>query len=231
MKDITLFLDIDGVLNHFSWMKSHITTSSEKRKQNNSNLFICPDNVLALNFLLTSLQEKNYQPSIVISSTHRYYMSRIVSKLKESNLNYKNDFNRTHLAPLMQRGYVISKFIKNNNVDEFIVIDDRLHEIDNFINKDKILLSDGFFNGGLTHENVFTYINSRFGKNTKTKNADCEKADIQPDSQHELQDEKSLPRSNENDKFSKSATDNFINSEMDKLITNNLDATTNEQER
>lgn len=102
-----LFLDFDGVLNGGNYP---------------SGYYFNPENIYVLNLLL-----QKFEPKIIISSSHRLTMTdkELIQVLKEHNV-YKVEslFLGTTIRQYMKRAKEIKKYIKDNKIDDFVIIDD-----------------------------------------------------------------------------------------------------------
>lgn len=102
-----LFLDFDGVLNGGKYPSGN---------------YFNPENIYALNLLL-----QRFEPKVIVSSSHRLTMkdSELIQMLKENNV-YKIEslFFGTTIRQYQKRAKEIKKYIKDNNIDDFIIIDD-----------------------------------------------------------------------------------------------------------
>jgi len=95
MNNFYIFLDIDGVLNHYNWFKKVFLHRLNKKGYSK---YICPKNIENLNMLIHFLESKLFVPKIVISSTWRiipnnYEMCKKL--LLKYGLDYNEDFDKT----------------------------------------------------------------------------------------------------------------------------------------
>jgi hypothetical protein len=111
----TIFLDIDGVLNSTKSIEENYLKGN---KVDAAKIFI-PQSVFLIN-MLTSVKSAD----VVISSTWRYNMEKVIEVFKKNNLKTRNIVGRT---PFLEstRGAEIKKYLKlNKNIEDFIIIDD-----------------------------------------------------------------------------------------------------------
>ena len=131
MKTLTIFLDIDGVLN------TH-TTAKE------NDWLICPKLVQRLNDFI---HRKN-QIDIVISSSWRYDMKDLQFQLEGAGFKYWHKVigkTPTHKI-LTKRGEQIARWIKDNDCSTpMVVIDDEVHDIVGYLPKVVILQTNPKF--------------------------------------------------------------------------------------
>lgn len=161
-----IFLDIDGVFNHFSWFKKCLLENLEKKGY---HLFFCPKNIENFNMLLNYYKIKNYNPQIVITSTWRLNendFKTCKNMLVKYGLNYSGEFDRTEIKPRGIRGRQILNYMEANNIKtNFVIIDDKSKYLKNYFFKNDIILSSGLFGHGLTKNNIENYINNHEQKN------------------------------------------------------------------
>ena len=128
MKDI-VFLDIDGIL----------TTVNSTYDEN--GIVFTPSAVYWLNKLFTAVHCE-----VVVSSTWRESYS--LQELREELRNLKVEIKST--TPIIgHRGVEITVWLKDNNCDNYIVIDDVIDEICEYIPENKIVhVQNGFDKNG-----------------------------------------------------------------------------------
>jgi hypothetical protein len=124
---LIIFLDIDGVLK----------TDWNKVKWNNNCISI-------LNKIYHNIPNIEY----VITSTWR--ITRTVKELQDILISNGIVGNIKGFTPVLceDRGIEISEYIKQNDISNFIVIDDKIEDIIDYIDNDKIYCCD--FIKGLT---------------------------------------------------------------------------------
>lgn len=139
---LKIFLDIDGVLN-IDW----------KRKWKRESV----DN---LNSIYTFFLDKNIQIEYILTSTWR-----ISNSLEKMNDIFKEQkvlgtiVGFTDLLENEDRGKEITKYISDNNINDYIVIDDVIEPIINYVDNEKIFEAD--FNYGIDKklkDNIIKYL-------------------------------------------------------------------------
>ena len=117
-----IFLDIDGVLNTERFQLYQI-------KNHEADAYYCCFNFDPICMKNLKYLVETYKCKIVISSTWRYggkennkYWDAIINNLRE----YKIEQEVIDMTPVLhsKRGYEIQKWIDNNTVDKFVIIDD-----------------------------------------------------------------------------------------------------------
>lgn len=163
MEKFYIFLDIDGVINHYNWLKKYYF---ENLKKEGFHQFFCPENIEALNKLLCFLTEKNYQPKIVLSSNWRILEKRyeLCKKLLiKYGLNYDDDFDKTCIKYNGHRGKQILEFMSNKNItDNFVIIDDEMRDISPYFDDKNLIKTSGLFKRGITEEQIINFIKKHF---------------------------------------------------------------------
>jgi len=148
MQKITIFLDIDGVLN----------TSDTAKKQKCLMDFSLVENFN--NFL-----EKHNNIQIVVSSSWRYAMDDLKKELTEGGFRFWHLVvgKTPTYAILTRRGEQIRRYIDDNNIDTFLVIDDDIDDIVTDIHEVFIVkthLTDGLAESVMRHlENKIALMN------------------------------------------------------------------------
>jgi len=136
-----IFLDIDGVLVH-------------SNSQLISQRFIKfdPKCVAVLNSFC-----KKHKAKIVMSSTWRILKNQAQLKrlLKKEGVEAKL-IGSTDWGVYTDRGKEIQQWIKNNDYNgDYVIIDDEIFDIKDFISKEKIIhVEHGFEQGGLKQEHI-----------------------------------------------------------------------------
>lgn len=117
-----IFLDIDGVFWDYKWLKEEINAGKIK-KGGIINTFKL-DSIIAFNYLLKILHN-NYDIVVVISSTYRNNMNKLTELFCEYNVDFDLIKEITPLKNLNgKRDDEILAFIKERNVNEYLIIDD-----------------------------------------------------------------------------------------------------------
>ena len=130
---LTLFLDIDGVLNH-NPQTPDCGNALRKFAGDNPNGFdlICPKCVERVNKLIgAAVAYAHYdEVEIVLSSTWRRYFDsiKVDDKLGRAGFDYHIDA----LTPINEkhRGQQIHDYMEDNPTDAFIVLDDDTYDMD-----------------------------------------------------------------------------------------------------
>ena len=164
MKDFFIYLDIDGVLNNYDWIKLFSDENSNFAKKNDKYIDLrC---IKALNNLMKTLKDNGYNLVVIISSAWRVDMPDTIERLLKSGLNKPKFFGKTVFDKDRHRGKEIfehtSSFGLNEN--EFVIIDDEVISIKEYFNEKNIIKTSGIFNFGLTQENVDIFL-KQFLKN------------------------------------------------------------------
>ena len=141
MKNFYVFLDIDGVLYDWEYLISEIKNG--RMKKGKLIRKFKPESMEALNLLLRKL-EKNYNVSLVISSTWRRDMPFAIETLKANGLEYDKEFTRTPFSNPAQRGKQILEYLSDKENFDFLIIDDEMFDFKKFFCKDKIIKCDMF---------------------------------------------------------------------------------------
>ena len=149
-----IFLDIDGVLWDWNYRMSEII-----EKEKNPSRIISefnPQSVNALSYLVSKIS-KNYDCSIVISSTWRNDMAHTEKVLKSSGLIYKKPFLSTPITnePGKRGEKEILPMTKRLN-GNFLIIDDEYFDFKKFFPEEKIIKTNINF-GSLKPEQVIDW--------------------------------------------------------------------------
>lgn len=158
-----VFLDIDGVLWDWQWLKAEYTRGL--KKQTIITVFN-PNSISALNFLLATL-EKNYDCQLVISSTWRYDMQKTNSTLRKNGLKYDKELLATPTSTSPEkRSYEILDFLNGAKTKNLLIIDDESFDYSaNFSIKN--IIKTNIANHSLNKQDVLNWL-SRFQSNTRT---------------------------------------------------------------
>ena len=161
-KNKIIFLDFDGVVNNISESGLNITLPlySSKRNKESGLTKWSTDNIPYFIRLLELCKENEWR--IVISSTWRLFTDRA----EDFNNYFKKYFKATYNTKLKDyevvvgttprlngvRGKEILKYIEENKVDDYIVIDDDIFDIVDYIKDEKIVHID--IKTGLTDKDI-----------------------------------------------------------------------------
>lgn len=157
MNKFYVFLDIDGVLNNYVWIKKVYYS-----KDPNINKYISKDNVKILNNFLKTLSLKGFDVVLVISSAWRHDLTKTIKELYHGGLEYSGKFYRTGFGHDGVRGLQILDVINALNIKQnFVVIDDETTDITPHINSTNIIKTTGIFKLGLTEENTKHFLTKK----------------------------------------------------------------------
>lgn len=118
MQNYYIFLDIDGVLYDWQYLQTQPKTNGIIRNFN-------PQSVSALNYLIDNLS-REFNVTIVVTSTWRHNMQKTISSLKNNGVNIgkiKVDKIDSNL-PESNRGALILNYLKLKQFANFVIIDD-----------------------------------------------------------------------------------------------------------
>ena len=148
-----IFLDVDGVLNNTQNIKKYRLFFRGKRR-----LLVDVKPVFYLKKLLEEIEKNNMDVKIVISSSWR--LGSVPADWKKLFLHY---FNNAEIVkgrtPYLykDRGIEILELLeiakeKGDMIDDYIVLDDDIKDIINYINYEKVMKIDRRY--GLTSKNI-----------------------------------------------------------------------------
>ena len=129
-----IFLDVDGVLYDYAWIKKNNKDVRTIRK-------FKKESIDALNLLISNL-EKKYDVDIVITSTWRLYkFQTLLSMLEYSGLNYAKDIHKTHesIRPFTRGEDILSYLKHRKNPNNYVIIDDESFDFAKYFNTTKII--------------------------------------------------------------------------------------------
>ena len=135
-----IFLDFDGVLNNGRFLFNHMSDYPD---------LIMEEKVTLLNDLIERTDAR-----IVFSTSWReeFTLEGLIEILEKVGFKHRDKcIGVTPIAEDNERTTEILEYVKNNNLDEFVVIDDNREEIQN-IRSDNKFCTDP--NDGLTAEGV-----------------------------------------------------------------------------
>lgn len=150
-----IFLDIDGVMYDWEYMKKNNIRSFGRVKT------FSPDSVEALNYLMQTLNN-NYNTELVISSTWRRDMPDTVRTLRQNGveMNLRKVFSTPIFADSEKRGEEILSYLNGkNNASNYVIIDDEMFDYEKHFNSSRIIKTN-IFSGGLNKEMVSTFLKS-----------------------------------------------------------------------
>ena len=150
MKQIYIFLDIDGVLNNESAFILNYNLWKEGKKEKNSIALIDEQRLIILNEFCQILQKFKCKFKIIISSTwgHSDKLLQIISnRLKKYNLEISG------ITPSLskERGYEIENYCLSNNISKnsIVIFDD---DADMGHYKDRLIQT--YVRDGLTFKDI-----------------------------------------------------------------------------
>lgn len=157
-----IFLDIDGVLNDWKYLKYYLDNHPEEKGGVITRFN--PMSMFALNYLIEKL-EKDYNVCLVIISTWRSNMVETVKTLKNQNLKYNKQIDALGFYfNSYQRGKEILKYLENkNDKTNFVIIDDEDFDYKNNISKNKIIKTN-FFDNSLNLKQVINFLKNMQNK-------------------------------------------------------------------
>ena len=138
MKDkFYIFLDIDGVLWDWNFRMDEVLKYDQNPTKKISQLN--PESINALSYLVSKIN-KEFDCSIVISSTWRCDMEHTEKVLKSSGLIYKKPFLSTPITddPAKRGEKEILPMTKNLN-GNYLIIDDEYFDFKKFFPEEKII--------------------------------------------------------------------------------------------
>ena len=145
-----IFLDFDGVI---ATHKSYISSTRRSDK-------IDRECIKVLNTLV-----KKLNAVIVVSSTWSilYTVKELQEILDTAGFNGKIIDKTSRVKKprwnISQRGAEIQQWIKKNGCDDYLVIDDEIFDIKDYIPMDKVIyVKNGFIKDGLTYSHIDNYM-------------------------------------------------------------------------
>ena len=137
MKDFYIFLDIDGVLWDWAFVKEQIALGKQKMGGIIRNFN--PESIRALNTLIQKLQA-NYKVQLVVSSTWRYDLGYAINVLYANGLKYNGEVFATPITSSPnKRALEILEFLSDKENYEFVVIDDGMFDYLEHFDKKNII--------------------------------------------------------------------------------------------
>lgn len=155
MKEFYIFLDIDGVLWDWPYLKKGINEGRIKRGGIIEDLK--PESIEALNYLIEKLSIK-YDVKLIISSSWRFNMERTLEIIKKAGLNYNKPIDRT-IINFQSRGIQIKEYLKDKVNYDYVIIDDEEFDFNEHFQKEKIIKTD-VMKGALSIKLVDNFLNN-----------------------------------------------------------------------
>lgn len=150
-KHFYIFLDIDGVLWDYKWLKQEIENG--KIKKGGLIQSFNSESVNALNYLFKKLSNK-YEIYLVISSTYRKDMNKLKSLFKDYKLNISTIQNICPLPSLnLTREEEILNFVVKNKAKNYLIIDDETNNLKNLFSQ-KNIIKTNIYNSSLNMDMV-----------------------------------------------------------------------------
>ena len=159
-----VFLDIDGVLNNYNFIKE-ITEKHPLSKYPNFNRWAVfdPKSIEGLNYLLTEL-DKYFEVELVVSSSRNCNMNKTLKQLKDNKVDFSKITKISKTEDLNNRAFEILKHIKNNNIcKNFVILDDEMFEYKKY-NLDKNLIKTDFKKQSLNIDMVKNYLTNNMSQ-------------------------------------------------------------------
>ena len=158
-KDFYVFLDIDGVL----WDWKFIREQVEQGKLKRGGLIdtFNPQSIRAIDNLLYGL-EKQYNVQLVLSSTWRYEMRTAIKTLKRNGFEHYDQMDTTPISRTPEhRGLEILKYLEDKQKPyDFVVIDDEMYDFADCFNLSH-LIKTNMLNASLSQEQVDVFLNQK----------------------------------------------------------------------
>lgn len=136
--DKVIFLDIDGVLNSEEFFikrnKAHIQAYKEHgHEEDYDHLFydLDPNKIQLLNDVMDNIMEYT-GCEIVLSSSWRIFGLERINKVL-SKVGFKYEVNHQTTRQDMDRGLQIKKFVDENDIKNYLVIDDEAFDIKKYV--------------------------------------------------------------------------------------------------
>ncbi len=150
--EMTVFLDFDGVLTYTSHVVQEIRENPKKIARSDKHE-MCSIAGYNLNQVLEYIYSiTGTYPKIVVSSTWRISnpLNEIEEKMRRADIHcFEKGINKTDQIPGGFRGTEIQKYIIDNQVTNYIIIDDEVSDIKPFHKFDHIMhIENGWFNSG-----------------------------------------------------------------------------------
>ena len=154
-KNFYIFLDIDGVLYDWEYIKTLIRDG--KIKKGGKITAFKPESIEALNYLIEK-KSKDFNVNLVISSTWRHYMDSIIEKLNLAGLRYNGEFTRTPISGNpKQRGFEIKRYLSDKMNFDYVIIDDEICDYYKYFEPHKIIKTE-LYEHALDKEMIDTYL-------------------------------------------------------------------------
>ncbi|MBE7075018.1 MAG: hypothetical protein E7376_03475 [Clostridiales bacterium] len=158
MNNFYIFLDIDGVMYDWTYIKSH--TSKQSKLITNFN----PQSVFALNYLINNLS-KIFNVVLVITSTWRKDMQKCKNILLKNGvkLNNLSKLTCTNISQNQHlRGEEIVNYLKENSINlnnNYVIIDDEMFDYLSHFSKTNIIHTN-IFNNSLNISQINEFLNN-----------------------------------------------------------------------
>ena len=122
MQKLIVFLDIDGVLNNYSWADKYLMENGYSPFRDD---IFCPENLSNFIFLFYELK-KNYEVKLVLSSSWRWYedtYSAVVRQLAPFNISI-DDTTAIEINKTLSREDEIQQYLNSATYDKILILDD-----------------------------------------------------------------------------------------------------------
>lgn len=156
MKNYYIFLDIDGVLWDWEYIK-YITINQTKHHKIIQDFN--PKSINTLNHLINTMRKQKYNVTLVISSTWRNNMHFTIKKLYENGLNF-NCINIDIIDPNkndIHRGKLIKEYLQDKINYDYVIIDDEMFDYkeENLTNH---LIKTNIMNNSLNRQHLNNFL-------------------------------------------------------------------------
>jgi hypothetical protein len=125
MKKLILFLDVDGVLNNYSWASDYLMENGYSPFRDD---ILCPLNLTNFVFLFNQIK-RNYEIKVVLSSSWRWYedtYSSLTKQLAPFNITI-DDTTDKEINKTLSREDEIERYLEShplNIEDKILILDD-----------------------------------------------------------------------------------------------------------
>ena len=153
MDDFFVFLDIDGVMYDWEWLMTQPRKGGRIKRFN-------PESVAALNKLTNSLS-REFNTSLVITSTWRHWMQDTIELLSSNGVDFKDIRLRSTTTDGNpdKRGEQILKFLRGDKGQNFVIIDDEMFDYLDHFDMSQIIKTN-MRNNSLNMKMVDNYLKS-----------------------------------------------------------------------
>ena len=155
MKDFYVFLDIDGVLWDWAFVKEQIACG--KQKMGGSIKNFNPQSIWALNYLIQKLGQE-YNVKLVLTYTWRIDFGYACNVLYANKLKYDGQIFATLISSTPnKRGLEILEFLKDKQNYDFVIIDDEMFDFNDHFNL-KYIIKTNMQNDSLNKKHINKFL-------------------------------------------------------------------------